>query len=220
MKKQTETKEPRKGVLTAQKALFAKEWVIDRNATQAAIRAGYSEKTAHAKGSHLLSLIEVQDEIVRLEGPRLKKLEITGERTLQELAWIGFADPREAITWETDEDGKVKAKFKDSKDIPDHVAAAIQEVIVTKGGDVKLRFHPKAKALDTMARHFGLIIDRQQVDIRVQFGDLSDARLAELERGLSERQRRANLEYHASGGEAKTIEGEPAEELCAVTEAV
>ena len=47
--------------------VFAKEYLVDRNATQAAVRAGYSEHTAKQQGSRLLTYVDVQDEIAALE---------------------------------------------------------------------------------------------------------------------------------------------------------
>jgi len=46
---------------------FAKEYVVDSNATQAAIRAGYSARTAKQQGSRLLTYVDVQSEVARLE---------------------------------------------------------------------------------------------------------------------------------------------------------
>ncbi len=53
--------------LTLKRLVFAKEFIVDRNATQAAIRSGYSERTAYSQGSRLLKHVEVQAEIAALE---------------------------------------------------------------------------------------------------------------------------------------------------------
>ena len=52
---------------TLKRQVFAKEYLVDRNATQAAIRSGYSERTAYSQGSRLLKHVEVQTEIAALE---------------------------------------------------------------------------------------------------------------------------------------------------------
>ena len=69
---------------------FCREYVIDHNAKQAAIRSGYSVKTATAAGSALLTYPEVKARIAELEKPALAKLEITAERVLSQLAGIAF----------------------------------------------------------------------------------------------------------------------------------
>jgi len=68
--------------LTPREVLFCEQYVIDLNATQAAVRAGYSEKTAQEQGSRLLSRVIVANEIQRLMDKRAKKTNITAEYVL------------------------------------------------------------------------------------------------------------------------------------------
>ena len=78
---------------------FAAEYVADCNATQAAIRAGYSKKTANEQGCRLLANVNIQAEIEkRLQKP-LKKLEVTQERIVAELARIAFSDIKDVAKW-------------------------------------------------------------------------------------------------------------------------
>jgi len=60
--------------LTPKQKRFAKEWVIDSNNTQAAIRAGYSERTAAAQGARLLINVNVQKYIAELMAAKDKEL--------------------------------------------------------------------------------------------------------------------------------------------------
>lgn len=69
-------------MLTKQKLLFCSEYIIDLNATQAAIRAKYSEKTARTKGSQLLTLVDVQEKIQELMSERAKTVKISSETVL------------------------------------------------------------------------------------------------------------------------------------------
>ena len=62
---------------------FCQEYIIDSNCTQAAIRAGYSEKTAHAQGSRLLKDVEVRERIDELRAEHSKRLEITVDSLTQ-----------------------------------------------------------------------------------------------------------------------------------------
>lgn len=78
--------------LNAQQELFCRQYVIDFNATQAAIRAGYSQKTAYAIGCELLKKPHIQAFIRTITAPVAKRLEITQERVLEEYAKIAFAN--------------------------------------------------------------------------------------------------------------------------------
>ena len=89
--------------LTAKQEIFCREYIIDLNATQAAIRAGYSSKTANRIASENLSKPDIQRKIQELQQERAERTEITQDRVLKELAGIGFAP----IT-----KGKIKAADK------------------------------------------------------------------------------------------------------------
>ena len=69
--------------LNPKQELFVKEYLIDFNATQAALRAGYSPKTAYSQGPRLLDNVEIQREIEKGKQKTLKKLEITREDILK-----------------------------------------------------------------------------------------------------------------------------------------
>jgi phage terminase small subunit len=74
--------------LTAKQQRFIEEYLIDLNATQAAIRAGYSEKTAMEQGYQLLQKTSVKAEIERLQSETSKKLEVTKESLINDLLTI------------------------------------------------------------------------------------------------------------------------------------
>ena len=71
--------------LNTKQKMFCKEYLIDLNATQACIRAGYSEKTARTIGSKLLTKVDIQKEIDRLKAIREKKVELTAEKVLEDI---------------------------------------------------------------------------------------------------------------------------------------
>ena len=71
--------------LTAKKKLFTKEYIVDLNATQAAIRAGYSERTAKSQGQRLLTNVDVAAEIQILFDKRAEKVELNSEWVLRNL---------------------------------------------------------------------------------------------------------------------------------------
>ena len=76
--------------LTAKQERFCREYIIDLNATQAAIRAGYSKKTANRIASENLSKLDIQKKIQELRQERAERTEITQDKVLKELAGIGF----------------------------------------------------------------------------------------------------------------------------------
>jgi phage terminase small subunit len=70
--------------LTDKQEMFCKEYIIDLNATQAAIRAGYSEKTANEQGCQNLAKLSIQERIAELKEDREKRLVIDADWVLQQ----------------------------------------------------------------------------------------------------------------------------------------
>lgn len=80
--------------LNQRQIAFAKEYIVDFNASGAAKRAGYSEKTAYQIASNLLRNIKIQQEIERQIKERNKRTYINADRVIYELSKIAFADVR------------------------------------------------------------------------------------------------------------------------------
>lgn len=78
--------------LTDRQARFCEEYLIDLNATQAAIRAGYSEKTAREQAAQNLSKLNIQEKIAELKAERSKRTEITQDSVIQELTAVARAE--------------------------------------------------------------------------------------------------------------------------------
>jgi len=74
--------------LTDKQEMFCREYLIDLNATQAAIRAGYSEKTANRTGSENLSKPDVAQRIINLKSARNERVEIKADYVLHRLVEI------------------------------------------------------------------------------------------------------------------------------------
>jgi phage terminase small subunit len=93
--------------LTDKQEAFIREYMVDLNATQAAIRAGYSEKTATEQGSRLLTNVKVLARIEELKNKRAEKLEVDAEWVLKRLMQISdrcmTAEPVLAFNYETKE---------------------------------------------------------------------------------------------------------------------
>lgn len=150
--------------LTAKQERFVAEYLIDLNATQAAIRAGYSENGANRQASQLLSNIDIQRAIERAKAKRDKRTEITQDRVVAELAKIGFADIRKAVAWgrspvdQVSENadpnglGVYPVELVPSDEIDDDTAAAVSEVSLTQTG-VKVKMYDKRAALEALLKH-------------------------------------------------------------------
>ena len=80
------------GGLTPRQTRFVKEYLVDLNATQAAIRAGYSEKTAQTQSSRLLSNVMVAEAVEAGAATQHAQLDLTAEKVLTELLGVGYAE--------------------------------------------------------------------------------------------------------------------------------
>lgn len=142
--------------MTPQQAQFVAEYLIDFNATQAALRAGYSPKSAHAQGHRLLKDAEVSKAIEEGMEARMRRTLVSQDRVVAELAKIAFADPRDVMTW-----GPDGVRFKDSEEMDAASASIVAEVSETKDG-MKVKLHDKQAALTALARHLGMFIDKTE----------------------------------------------------------
>lgn len=148
--------------LTAKQELFCNEYLIDLNATQAAIRAGYSVDTAKQMGCENLAKPYLNEYISELKAIRLKKCEISQENVLKELAKIGFANIRNFYN----PDGNLRKPHE----LDDNSAAALASIDVDEikeynrdtgtrdvvGITKKIKLHSKTTALDLLGRHLGI----------------------------------------------------------------
>lgn len=150
--------------LTDKQRRFVDEYLIDLNATQAAIRAGYSSRNADKIGSQLLGKTRVSDEIASKMKEREQRTQITQDRVLQELARIAFFDIRKLYR----EDGSMKAPHELDAD----AAAVLAGVDVTEefsgrgedreqvGYTKKAKIFDKGTALTLAMRHLGMLKDK------------------------------------------------------------
>ncbi len=174
--------------LLPRQAAFVQEYLVDRNATQAAIRAGYSAKSAGQMGSSLLKNPKVAEEIARRGREIASNLEVTAGRIIQELAAIGFSNIGDYLT-----PGEGGRQF-DWSHLSRQQLSAIAEVTVfdyAQGADVRdrraqaagtrpirrirFRLHDKLAALSQLAKYVGLFDETVEGDkdltIRVVYED-------------------------------------------------
>lgn len=82
--------------LTPRQEAFVNEYLIDLNATQAAIRAGYSKKTADKQATQLLGKTSISQAIQAAMDERKERTEITQDRVIKEIAKYAFKDASDA----------------------------------------------------------------------------------------------------------------------------
>jgi Phage terminase, small subunit len=140
--------------LTDKQKRFVNEYLIDLNATQAAIRAGYSVKTADVIGLQLLRKTTVQEALQRRQRDREVRTEITQDKIVNALAKIAFSDPRKVMTW-----GPNGVVLKDSASLTDDDAAMVAEVAETNTG-LRLKTNDRMKALELLGKHLGMFTDK------------------------------------------------------------
>lgn len=144
--------------LTPKQKRFCAEYIINLNATQAAIKAGYSQKTARSIGQRLLTNVDIERAIQKEMEKREERTEITQDRVLEELGILGFSNIKDYMEHEASD--KKFIMFKDINKIPDDKARAIEAIKVNyEKGTIEFKLHSKAKALEMICRHLGMFED-------------------------------------------------------------
>lgn len=141
---------------------FVSEYLVDPKGGPAAIRAGYSKRSADQIASRLLRKDKVQEAIAEGQKRLSEKLEIDAERIRKEISYIAFVDLREAYT----EDGKLKRL----QDMPENIARALQAVDTEElfefsghgareriGDTIKIRLNDKLRALELLSKMLGFM---------------------------------------------------------------
>ncbi|AIW03636.1 terminase small subunit [Bacillus phage Pascal] len=168
--------------LTPKQQMFVKEYLIDLNATQAALRAGYSAKTAKQMGTENLSKPIIQSEIQKHMNTRAEKVDISSERILQELAAIAFHDANDVVyvdeveyisDWKT-----IKKATETEPEVKEPIMEISQRVVVKNLSEltplqrksiasikqgkegIEIKFYDKIKAAELLGKHMKLFADK------------------------------------------------------------
>lgn len=148
--------------LTNKQRAFVREYLTDLNATQAAVRAGYSEKTARAVGHENLTKPHIATEIQEAMHERAERTNITADRVLRELAKLAFSNLLDFFRLTCEGEPAV-----DLSNVTPEQAAALTELTVEDFKDgrgdeardvrrVKIKMADKRQALELLGRHLGL----------------------------------------------------------------
>ena len=140
--------------LSPKQKLFVQEYLVDMKAGAAAIRAGYSTRTAYSHGPHMTRVPQIAAAIERALAVRRERTHVTAERVIRELARIAFADIGRIVDWS----GKAQV-VRSAEELSVDDRAAIAEISVVKDNErlaARVTLHDKERALRTLCRHLGL----------------------------------------------------------------
>lgn len=164
--------------MTKKQKRFVEEYLIDLNATQAAIRAGYSPATAGSIGQENLTKPEIHAAVAKAEAERSKRTGINADRVVKELARIAFVKITDVVNTY---DVTIR------RDASEDDLAAVQSVKVKtmdsdKGSseEREVKLNDKIRALELLGKHLGMWDDRFSVDmdgdlnINVSYGEDQD----------------------------------------------
>lgn len=187
--------------LTDKQKRFCDEYLIDLNATQAAIRAGYSPKTAEQTASRLLRNVKVQEYIAKRQKELSRSTEITQERVIKELALIAFSNNADyahvvekklqveaggALVDVLDKDGK-PVMYRTVEPVLTEELTEEQKralAVIKKGRDgLEVKSCDKVKALELLGKHLGIFTDKIEANV-------NDTTKNELQELLAQRKAR------------------------------
>lgn len=127
---------------------FAREYVVDYNATQAAVRAGYSQKTAKQQGSRLLTNADILARVRELQAEVVQRLAISEDRVIEAL-WETYNRCMQAVP-----------VMEYSKDLGEYVETG-EYTFDSKGA---------LRALELIGKHLGMFTDKVEVKGRLDTG--------------------------------------------------
>lgn len=187
--------------LTDKQRKFCDEYLIDLNATQAAIRAGYTENYANTNASKLLQNTTISQYIGERQKELSRKTEITQERVIRELALIAFSNNADyaqvvekkmqveaggALVDLLDKDGK-PVMYRTVEPVLTEELTEEQKralAVIKKGRDgLEVKSCDKVKALELLGKHLGIFTDKIEANV-------NDTTRSELQELLAQRKAR------------------------------
>lgn len=179
--------------LTQKQKRFVEEYLCDLNATQAAIRAGYSEKTARQIAKENLTKPYIQEAVAKAIQERSERTKVTADEVVEQLAKIAFADITEFVkfgrrevpvmgafgpVYEETEDGKKHPVMKEVNYVDFKESGQVDGTIISEvkqgkdGSSVKL--NDRMRALESLGRHLGMFKDNITGDVDITVTIIDD----------------------------------------------
>jgi phage terminase small subunit len=150
-----------RGKLTAKRRRFVEEYLVDLNGTQAAIRAGYSKRSAGQTAGELLKKPEIANEIQKAKQERSKRTNITQDEVLEMLAEMARADIRDYMDWD-----ETLARFIPKADMkaPTRLIQSIKSTQTKDGGSCEIKLYSRNDAIEKLMRHLGMFDEPEKDD--------------------------------------------------------
>jgi phage terminase small subunit len=157
--------------LTPQQQRFVDEYLIDLNATQAAIRAGYSVRSADEYAVQLLRKTQVQEAVGKAKAERSRRTRIHADNVLEELSVLAFAHMGQYATWHDD-----SVSLTDSSEVDPRAVAEVHQKASRNGISISIKLHDKLGALKLLMQHLGMLTEQVNVqfDIDAVAKELAD----------------------------------------------
>jgi phage terminase small subunit len=151
--------------MNAKQARFCAEYLVDLNANQAAIRAGYAPKSAHVNGPRLLKRADVQARLQELRARREERLEVRADDVVRELFRLAMCDIGKAF----DADGNLLPLHQMPEDVRRAIAGVEVSTRFTDDGQVatvtKVKWWDKTRGLEMLGKHLKMFVDRHEHEV-------------------------------------------------------
>lgn len=150
------------GKLTRKQQCFVDEYLIDLNATQAAIRAGYSARSASSIGNEILSKPDVRARVDEALAERSRRTGINADRVLMELGKLAFVNITDVADM-----GTATIKGNARRDDTAAITSVKVKTIPGEDGDIverEIKLSDKIKALELCGKHLGMFTDKVKID--------------------------------------------------------
>jgi phage terminase small subunit len=175
--------------LRQRRTRFVKEYLIDQNATRAAIAAGYSEKGASVAGVRMLSNANIKAQIETENDKVNQRLDVSVERVKLELARLAYYDPRKFYN----PDGSAKAITELDEDCARAIAGFEMAELFTGNGEdralagyiKKFKLPDKTKALEVLGRHLQMFPTKVDATLEIKWPIIIE-RLQQARKRLAE----------------------------------
>ena len=159
--------------LTAKQQRFVDEYLIDLNATQAAIRAGYSPSTANEQGARLLVNVSISSAISQAMAHRSRRTGITQDRVLRELAKVAFVNANDVI--DTDSATVRADATADDLACIQSVKVKVSESAMGSSSEKEIKLYDKMRALEMLGKHLGIFERRDHANGNGEKNNLLEA---------------------------------------------
>lgn len=175
--------------LTDKQRRFCAEYMVDRNATKAAIRAGFSAATAAQIAYQLFQKPSVQGEVKRLEDAAMKRLHVSADKVLAEWANLGWSDPG-SLVWRIGEKDSMDREVHEEEaacendckrphagaikplgEMPPEVRRTIRSIKFDSEGRPEFSFWDKSAFHGYLGKFHKLVTDRVELTGKVSLAD-------------------------------------------------